>query len=249
MHRVWCRSYVNSAAQSAARLYLKTDNTVNHLFNEDQQMDQNTSPASIEKSIKKLRNSLIGSFLFLVVIVAIFAAQTYAYFWDTAKSTNQITSGYMNIEFLAVQNDAESELNTASIRFVPGTRFNKGFKVVNTGNVPVYIRVKVEKNIIENENNLPDGWEELIICNINPEDSSAAEQSWIYRDGYYYYNSRVNAQDVTSLLFDEIYFSESIGNELANTNLELKLICQSVQVNGNSGDPLTAWGWPSESGN
>ena len=53
-------------------------------------MDQNNSPNSnsLEKSTKRLRNSLILSFVFILVMAAIFSAQTYAYFWDNSVAHN-----------------------------------------------------------------------------------------------------------------------------------------------------------------
>lgn len=213
-------------------------------------MDQNKSPTSTDKSILKLRNSLIGSFLFLVVMVAIFSAQTYAYFWDSTTTTNQIKSGYLDVEFFEVQDGEQETIHTTPVRFLPGTTVNKTVKIVNSGDLPVYVRIKIEKTVTNNENELPDGWEELISCKFHLDDESTPdvkEKLWTYRDGYYYYYSKVDPQAITTSLFDEVYFSTAIGNELANTTLEFKVICQAVQANGNSGDPLTAWGWPDDS--
>ena len=213
-------------------------------------MDQNNNPVTVDKSIKKFRNSLIASFLFLVVMVGIFAAQTYAYFWDTEESTNRISSGRLDVELLEVQDAGqESQFDIAPIRFVPGTRVNKSVKVSNTGNLPVYVRIKIEKTITNLENDLPDGWEELISCNFNVDDESTpgvTEKLWIYRDGYYYYYSKIDPGTITPALFDEITFSTEMGNEFSNKQLEFKIICQAVQVNGNSSSPLTAYGWPAE---
>ena len=213
-------------------------------------MDQNNNPVTVDKSIKKFRNSLIASFLFLVVMVGIFAAQTYAYFWDTEGTSNQIIAGHLDVELLEVQNAGQvSQFDIAPISFVPGTKINKSVKVSNTGNLPIYVRVKIEKNITNLENNLPDGWEELISCNFNVDDESTpdvTEKLWIYRDGYYYYYSKIDPNTTTPALFDEITFSTEMGNEFSNRQLEFKVICQAVQVNGNSSSPLTAYGWPAE---
>ena len=213
-------------------------------------MDQNNNPVTVDKSIKRFRNSLIASFLFLVVMVGIFAAQTYAYFWDTEGTTNRITAGHLDVELLEVQNAGqESQFDIAPIRFVPGKTVNKSVKVSNTGNLPIYVRIKIEKNITNLENDLPDGWEDLISCNFNVDDESTpdvTEKLWIYRDGYYYYYSKIDPNTITPALFDEITFSTEMGNEFSNKQLEFKVICQAVQVNGNSSSPLTAYGWPAE---
>ena len=213
-------------------------------------MDQNNNPVTVDKSIKKFRNSLIASFLFLVVMVGIFAAQTYAYFWDTEESTNHISSGRLDVELLEVQNEGqEMQFDIAPMRFVPGTTVNKSVKVSNTGDLPIYVRIKIEKNITNLENDLPDGWEELISCNFNVDDDSTpdvTEKLWIYRDGYYSYSSKIDPNTITPTLFDQITFSTKMGNEFSNKQLVFKVICQAVQVNGNSSSPLTAYGWPAE---
>ena len=106
-------------------------------------MDQNNSPELIRKSIKNLRNSLIFSFLFLVVIAGLFAAQTYAYFWDTEMlSDNQIISGNLSLDIIEVDSAKQQISNLAPVNFVPGTKIYKAVKVQNDGNVPIFVRIK-----------------------------------------------------------------------------------------------------------
>lgn len=214
-------------------------------------MDQNTSSAYLDKCTKKLRNSLIGSFLLILAVASVFLAQTYAYFWDTnTVMENKIQTGKLDVELLEVQNTGDEILfGTEPVSFIPGATVRKAVKVSNTGDVPVYVRIKIEKNITDLENNLPDGWEALISCEFNIDDESTANSTeglWIYRDGYYYYYSKLDPHTITPSLFDKIVFSTLMGNEFANKELEFKVICQSVQANGNSSSPLTAWGWPAE---
>ena len=212
-------------------------------------MDEN-KVSSIEKNTKKLRNSIILSFLFLFVTVAIFAGQTYAYFWDSSiTQSNRFDTGYLNVEFFEVQSNSETTDNAATLKFLPGQTVDKTIKIVNTGTVPVYVRVKIKKTVLDSENNMPSGWEDLIECNFMLDDESTPdilEGFWAYRDGYYYYMSKLDPSVVTPALFDELHFSESIGNEFTNSKIQIKIICQSVQSNGNSESPLTAFGWPAE---
>ena len=105
-------------------------------------MDQNTSSAYIDKCTKKLRNSLIGSFLFIIAIAGVFLAQTYAYFWDTSTVNNTIQSGKLDVELFEVQSTGEEILfGTEPVAFLPGTTVKKAVKVkkqeaivVNTAN-------------------------------------------------------------------------------------------------------------------
>lgn len=211
-------------------------------------MDQNNRTEYVDKSIKKLRNSLIASFLFLVVAVAIFSAQTYAFFWDTKSAgENRIESGSMDVELLEMQGDGQEVESGIPTAFLPGTVVDKTFKVKNTGEIPLYVRIKIEKTVISGEGEMPNGWQELISCDFNIDDPgtpSILESLWVYHDGYYYYYQSIEAGSISSALFDEIRFSTEIGNEFTCKEIEFKVICQAVQSNGNSGDPLTAWGWP-----
>ena len=203
------------------------------------------------KGTKNLGSPIIISILLLFVTVIFFSAQTYAYFFDNESTgSNQIKTGSANVEILEVQNPDDGEVsNTTPLKFLPGARIHKDIKIVNSGELPIYARIKIEKTIINTENNIPDDWENLISCNFNPDDPSTStiENYWIYLDGYYYYYNQITPSTITASLFDEIYFSEAMGNEFTNTMLEFKIICQAVQANGNSDNPLTAWGWPTDS--
>ena len=219
--------------------------TVKHYSVRTIKMEQSNAPNSIDRSTRQLKITLIASFLFLVVVFAIFSAQTYAYFWDSGVSDNNIiVTGRLDVEFFEVDADNPSGDNDIDpIRFIPGIKVSKPVMIKNTGNLPVYVRIKVEKTILNPSGEMPSGWEDLIICNFNASDD--ASSPWIYSDGYYYYYTYLEAGCVSATLFDEIYFSEMMGNEFENKDLELRVVCQAVQSNGNSDDPLTAIGWPS----
>ena len=215
-------------------------------------MVRNTEAKDIMAGIKKLRNRIIGSFLLLFVAFGTFAAQTYAYFWDTASSNqNKIEAGNLAIELLEIDSsEAEQAAHVSPVKFAPGTTVEKIVKIKNTGSLPVYVRVRIEKAVTNQGGEMPDGWEELIACNFNVDDPSTPgirEKLWLYHDGYYYYCTIIDPESITASLFDEVHFSEEMGNEFANADIELKVICQAVQANGNSDDPITAWGWPTES--
>ena len=113
--------------------------------------------------------------------------------------------------------------------------------------MPIYVRIKIEKSILESENEMPSDWESLISCNFLLDDESTPEIHeglWSYRDGYYYYIIDVAPDATTAPLFDTVIFSPDMGNEFENSRIQFRVICQSVQANGNSDSPFTAWGWP-----
>ena len=213
-------------------------------------MNQNNSPEYADKKTKKLGKSLLTSTLLLLITVAIFSAQTYAYFWDSSVAgDNKIITGTTGVEILEVESSGNPEVTYAApAKFVPGTRVNKIVRVKNTGNIPVYVRFKIEKTLLNFENEISSGWEDFITCNIDPQSNGSGAGYWISHDGYYYYYSKLEPQGITEELFDKIYFSIHMGNEFANADLEFKVVCQTVQANGNSDSPLTAWGWPADVG-
>ena len=118
----------------------------------------------------------------------------------------------------------------------------------NTGTLPVYLRIKIEKSINKPDDQLPDNWRDLISCNFNLDDPTTVEieGAWIYLDGYYYYNITLDPDSATVPLFDTVSFSADIGNAFTNSEFNLTVHCQATQSNGNSDSVLTAWGWPAE---
>ena len=201
------------------------------------------------RSIKK---SFVTTLVVLLVAIVSFSAQTYAYFVDsTTSEDNRIASGTLGVELIQVQESGEQvEHPIAPVRILPGTSIKREVSVRNTGTLPVYLRIKIEKSILESENEIPSGWEDLITCNFKVDDESTPEVSeglWVYRDGYYYYMIDVVSGAITAPLFDTVSISAVMGNEFENSKIGIRVICQAVQSGSNSDSPLTAWGWPDAS--
>ena len=209
--------------------------------------------ANITDGQKKrgFKSSVIYTAIIIIAAVAIFSAQSYAYFLDSVDIfNNEIASGSLDVEIVEGQGAGSNLLSFINPpNIVPGTTVQKEITIKNSGSLPMYARVRIEKNILNLEDQMPDGWEELISCNIVQDDESTAdvkEGHWIYRDGYYYYTDNIEAGSVTPVFFDEVKFSEKMGNEFANRQIQIKVICEAVQSNVNSESPLTAYGWPVE---
>ena len=197
----------------------------------------------IEQKDKSFKHSMILMLILIFVTIIVFAAQTYAYFTDGVQSNeNRISAGKLDMELVEMQNGDSLQISDIdSIKMMPATSVSKTVRVKNTGSLPIYIRIKIEKTINKPENEMPDGWEELIICNFN-----VAEGPWIYHEGYYYYKVSLDAGSTTAQLFDTISFSKDMGNQFEDSEIAFTVICQATQANGNSDSPMTAWGWPSE---
>lgn len=210
---------------------------------------KNEAEQSDEKSVAKqkkrsLRRSVISVAALLVVTLSVFTAQTYAYFVDyAATEENRIVAGTLDVELVELQNSGEGEIAYVNpVSIMPGTEVSKIVKIKNAGDLPVYVRIKIEKTINKEENEIPSGWEELITCKLG--DQPIPGGLWTYRDGYYYYSIDLAPGSTTAPLFNTVAFSETMGNEFANSKIAFKVISQATQSNGNSDSPLTAWGWP-----
>lgn len=216
-----------------------------------------TEPSALQSELaaqaiasdKRFRRTLIATFLLLFVSVSVFVAQTYAYFTDTTTSqSNSITPGQIGTALINVSDGGSFDWSARPVNMMPATVYSfDGVGVKNTGTLPVYVRIKVEKNILQSENEMSPGWEEYIACNFMANDASLPEEQrdlWIYHEGYYYYKLALAPTEATTSLFDTVIFSPAMGNEFRNCSVQFKLICQTVQSGGNSPDPTTAWGWP-----
>ena len=204
---------------------------------------------NVQKS-KQMKKSLIATLVTLIATIAIFSAQTYAFFTDNATlPENRIMAGTLNMELIELQDTDAVERPTTPVHILPGVSFHHGVSVKNTGTLPFYVRIKVEKTILQSENTIPDGWENLISCNFKVDDESTPEIReglWVYRDGYYYYIVAVDPNSATTPLFDEVMIYADMDNAFTNSEIQVKVICQSVQSRQNSDNQLTAFGWPDE---
>ena len=212
-------------------------------------MDQTIQSTYIRQKKKSFRNSIISIAALTFVTVAIFSAQTYAYFTDSATSNNnRIVSGNLDIELIEMKDTAQGQVAYVNpVSIMPGTAVSKIVSVQNSGSLPVYIRIKIEKSINKSADEIPVDWENLISCNFkldNVDTPDAIEGLWTYHDGYYYYNNTLAPDSTTAPLFDTVAFSPAMGNEFTNSEIRFTVICQATQADGNSNSSLTAWGWP-----
>ena len=196
--------------------------------------------AAIKK--KNTMRAIVSAIAFIVVTLIIFSAESFAYFSDNATSgTNRIAGGSVDVELITLtQIGSTDPAYTAPVTVMPATTVDKTVTVKNMGELPVYVRVKLDKKISD-ESGLPAGWQEMITCNLNLTD-------WTYKDGYYYYNEAISMGESTEALFDKVAFAASIGNEFVGKTVSFSIISEATQANGNGGSALDAQGWPA-SGN
>ena len=207
-------------------------------------------PAAVKD--KLLAGLPIGSVISLFVLLILFIGQTYAYFtYSNENNSNKIISGNIDMSIIDVnENGGDFDWSAEPIKIMPASVYAYGgVGVKNSGTLPIYVRIKVEKNIIQSEHEISPGWEHLIACNFMASNEDLPEEQqdlWIYHEGYYYYKIALAPGEQTTSLFDKVLFAPEMGNEFKNSSIQFKLVCQAVQSGGNSPDPTNAWGWPGE---
>lgn len=203
-----------------------------------------------------MRKKLLGGSL-LVILAALFAYGTWAYFTAEARTTNVITTGTIHISLKETQGvDADGneilfpEEGISGV--MPGVSVDKLVTVKNEGTSDAWIRIVVSSEIIA-----ADGTTKLPLTLDNGEDvlSFDIQNKWIQgEDGYYYYTEALNpAQngqpgETTQALFTKVTFNPAMGNEYQGCTAYVKVAAHAVQVQNNpipaGGDVTDVAGWP-----
>lgn len=183
----------------------------------------------------------------VTICLAVAVSGTLAYFTAEDTAHNVITSGGVNIEVVEKMKDeggAELDFPADGVKGVmPGTEVSKIVSVKNTGENEAWIRVQVEATIKAADGSaLP-----LDIEGVGPVMTYTVDDSWTRgRDGYYYYNEPVAADESTAILFDAVAFAPEMGNEYQNCTANIVISAQAVQTANNGGNVYEANGWPAE---
>ena len=173
----------------------------------------------------------------LVILAALTAAGTLAYYTDSARTHNVITSGKVNI---ALHEWADKEHNKPfqdKTGVMPGTKVTKIVAVENTGTGAAFLRLYVEKNVY-GANQEP--------MKSDPVSLNFDNKNWTYSEGYYYYNRALEPGKTTEPLFTAVTFAAEMGNKYQNATAHVKVSAYAVQSANNGVDPLNAEGWPSD---
>lgn len=174
----------------------------------------------------------------IVICLAVVAGGTLAAFTAEGIARNVITTGKVGVELVEKHIDASG----AKVDFpkdgvtgvMPGTSVSKIVSVKNT-DAESWIRVKVETKITG-----ADG--KALPTDVVSYDVDTAK--WQLKDGYYYYLKPVSTGASTDILFDEVAFAGSMGNEYQNCKTEIIISAQAVQTANNGATVAEAAGWP-----
>ena len=174
----------------------------------------------------------------VLICLSVVAGGTLAYFTDDAIARNVITTSGVDIELVEKHIDesgVEVDFPEDGIMgSMPGISVSKIVSVKNVG-ADAWIRVLVEKKITAADGSALSA--DVVTFDVD-------ESKWELRDGYYYYLLPVGTDASTEVLFDEVVFAASMGNEYQGCKTEIIVSAQAVQVANNGATVQEAAGWP-----
>lgn len=177
----------------------------------------------------------------MVILLSLFAYGTLAYYTGEATAHNVITSSGVDITLKEWADEAKTKPfpKEGVSGVMPNTSVTKIVEVENTGPEPVWVRVKVTKDIILDKSQTAEANPGLLIIECNKTD-------WTLKGDYYYYNEALAPGETTTALFAEVKFDAAMGNEYKNATATVDVLAQSVQTAHNGDSALEANGWPEE---
>lgn len=176
----------------------------------------------------------------VAICLSIVAYGTTAYFTYEDTATNVITAGNLKIDLQewAVPEDGGELVPFEDVMDVmPGVEVSKIVQIKNTGAQAAWVRISLEKSIV-----LADGVEgevdlSLVSCDFN-------ETDWTEKDGFYYYNTKLEPGETTEALFTKVLFAANMGNMYQHSKAVIEVLAQATQVVHNGETVFEAAGWP-----
>ncbi len=169
----------------------------------------------------------------VVLILALLAAGTFAYFTKNARATNVITTGTISIQLNdKIQGGQKTGSGWTLSGVMPGQAVEKAVSVTNTGTSPAWLRVKLEISV-EMAAGKTDTWrgQNVLQFAVNPD--------WfLAEDGYYYYSKPVAADAETERLFQSrtLMLNPQLPNDYQGCAVTINVLAQAVQVKNNDTD-------------
>ena len=185
----------------------------------------------------------------VVILFALLAMGTaaYTYYKYEDRATNIITTNKIEMvldEHLdpldwIFPDEGQKNVFTLSQQVYPSQIVDKTPTVTNTGPEPFYTRVKVEVVVTA-----PDG---TILPAQYVQPLFNGDGSWVYADGWYYYNGVLNSAEESTPVFTGVKIDESTPNDYADATVSIVVTSQAVQVKNNpipAGGITAVPGWP-----
>ena len=182
----------------------------------------------------------------LALVGAIGVGSTLAYFTANDTATNVVTMGHVDITLTekSVSEDGRLEVGTITddgltfANVVPGDKFSKEpIITVGSNSEDCYLRAKV---VVE-------GLDATHVADLFKDNNIDIQDGWVLStDGYYYYQSVVEAEDEVSL-FKTVTIPTAWGNEVADEEFTIAITAEAIQADNftpaTAEDEKTITGW------
>ena len=182
----------------------------------------------------------------VVLILALLAAGTFAYFSKDARATNVITTGTISIKLndsIAGGTEVKDgdEVTGYSISGVmPGQPVDKAVSITNNGTSPAWLRVKLEVSVKGADGQelgaTFDSDKQVLTFDLG--------KGWFYHDGYYYYSASVAEKNSTAEFFaveeedgtrhPTLMLNPQLPNAYQGCTVTVAVQAQAVQVKNNN---------------
>lgn len=175
----------------------------------------------------------------VVLILALLAAGTFAYFTKNARATNVITTGTISIQLNdKIQGGQKTGSGWTLSGVMPGQAVEKAVSVTNTGTSPAWLRVKLDISVT-GANGKP-----LDLTFGDKQDvlTFTTGDGWFYHDGYYYYSAPVAEKTSTADFFAKkdgqptLMLNPQLPNDYQGCTVTVAVQAQAVQVKNNDTD-------------
>ena len=188
--------------------------------------------------MKKLILTIVA---FIAVTIAVFSPHTLAFFrQDENRESDAMLGGSVSVEISEsmIPEGGTSPVPYADpVSIMPGNTVSKIVVVNNVGGSPVYVRVRVDKELLLAGANVPGADLSKVTFEIN-------EEHWEERDGYYYYKEALGVGKATKPLFTEVSFAADMDNSFAGGQILFHVNAYATQANQNGASVFEAQGWP-----
>lgn len=166
----------------------------------------------------------------VVLILALLAAGTFAYFTKDARATNVITTGTIDITLNdEIRGGKETGTGWKLEGVMPGQAVEKKVSITNNGSAEAWLRVKLAVRVTVDGEEMPltfgDGQSVL---------QFETGDGWLAQDGYYYYRDATKSGDTTGELFHGLQLNPLLPNAYQGCTVTVDVLAQAVQVKNNN---------------
>lgn len=176
----------------------------------------------------------------VIIVVALSAYGSVAYFTAEDTARNVITAGKLKIELQEKMLTSDGEKTVPfedRLGVMPGSEVSKIVEVKNIGGQDAWVRVSVNKAI-----ELAEGVEDEVDLSLISFDLNT--DYWTEKDGFYYYTAKLAPGHTTEPLFTAVTFAKTMSNQYQNSKAILTVNAYATQTVHNGNTALEAAGWP-----